>query len=168
MILPKYAFRHSQRLYDIVKVRLWGGRKLHDCQSMPSDTARNFSALSKCAFGVVRVSMILPKYAYRHSQKLYDIVKVCLWGAGFPSFCQGMPPDAARDCMILLKYAFAVGRELHEIAKVCLQTQPETISYCQSMPLGGRALHAIAKVCVSGLNVSYIVNVCPPGRSGTP
>ena len=46
MILPKYAFRHSQKLCDIVKVCLWGGRELH--------------AVSKCAFGVVRVSMILP------------------------------------------------------------------------------------------------------------
>ena len=67
MILPKYAFRHSQKLFDVV--------------------------------GAVGNSMILPKYAFRHSQKLYDIVKVCLWG----------------------------GRELHDIAKVCLQTQPETV-----------------------------------------
>ena len=46
MIMPKYAFTHSQELFDVV--------------------------------GAVGNSMILPKYASRHSQKLYDIVKVCL------------------------------------------------------------------------------------------
>ena len=48
---------------------------------------------------LVRVSMILPKYASRHGQKLYDIVTVFLW----------------------------VGPDFHVVAKVSLQTRPETI-----------------------------------------
>ena len=36
--------------------------------------------------------------------------------------------------MILSEYAFWGSQDLHGIAKVCLQTQPETVSYCASMP----------------------------------
>ena len=65
---------------------------------MPSDTAINYVILSKYAFGAVGNSMILPKYAFRHSQKLYDIVKDAL-GAVRNSMI--LP---ARSSMILFKY----------------------------------------------------------------
>ena len=42
--------------------------------------------------------LLAEKYAFRHSQRLNDIVKVSQWG----------------------------GQDFHDIAKVCLETQPET------------------------------------------
>ena len=104
MILPKYAFRHSQKLtYDIVKVCLWGGQELYDigkvclqgqpgtklcCQSMPSKWS-----------GTPSESIILPKSACRRSQELHGIVEICLQEGGL---------------------------KLHDAAKVCLQAQPGT------------------------------------------
>ena len=72
--------------------------------------------------------MILPEYAFRGSQELHDIVKVCFRGA-------------VRNSMALSKYAFRDSQDLHDIvkerieggqepfdiAKVCLLAQPGTI-----------------------------------------
>ena len=117
---------------------------------MPLGTAKNYMILSKYASGVVRNSMILPKCAFKRSQKLsYDIVKVCLWGGQelHDNYCQSTPSNTTRNYMILSKYAFGAVRSSMILPRYAFRHSQKLYDIVKVALWGAQKLHDNAKVC---------------------